>query len=141
MTRKNAVLVDTGPLVASFNETDQWHTVCVNTLRSFRNPLVTAWPVITEAMYLLETSVRAQEGLWELMLSRGLLVLPLGVEDMTRMRELTRRYGDRPMDLADAALVRVAERERIGAIFNVDQRDFAIYRPIHMRNFQLLPKL
>lgn len=38
------------------------------------------------------------------------------------------KYTDRPMDLADAALVRVAEREGIRKIFTVDGEDFAVYR-------------
>jgi predicted nucleic acid-binding protein len=38
------------------------------------------------------------------------------------------KYADRPMDLADAALVRVAEREGSGRIFTVDRNDFAVYR-------------
>jgi predicted nucleic acid-binding protein len=36
------------------------------------------------------------------------------------------------MDLADAALIRIAEREGIRKIFTVDKRDFAVYR-IHGR--------
>ena len=44
------------------------------------------------------------------------------------MRELMRKYANVPMDLADAALVRVAEREGIRKIFTVNQRDFSVYR-------------
>jgi len=44
------------------------------------------------------------------------------------MRELMRKYSNRPMDLADAALLRVAEREGIRKIFTVDRRDFSVYR-------------
>jgi len=32
------------------------------------------------------------------------------------------------MDLADAALIRVAEREGVRTIFTVDRRDFTVYR-------------
>jgi predicted nucleic acid-binding protein len=54
------------------------------------------------------------------------------------MRDLMLKYRDRPMDLADAALVRVAERERIFPIFTVDRSDFAVYRPLG-RRFRILP--
>jgi len=37
----------------------------------------------------------------------------LGRDDSPRMRELMWKYRNLPMDLADAALVRVAERERL----------------------------
>src|SRR3989441_13202496 len=92
----------------------------------------TVWPAVTEAMYFLAEQPRAQEALWE-MLERGALqLLALDVGDAPRMRELMRKYADRPMDLADAALVRVAEREGIRKIFTVDKKDFSVYR-IHGR--------
>jgi len=49
-------------------------------------------------------------------------ILPLGVSDILRMRELMRKYRDLPMDLADAALVLVAERERLRRIFTIARR-------------------
>jgi predicted nucleic acid-binding protein len=36
------------------------------------------------------------------------------------------------MDFADAALLRVAERENLRKIFTVDRRDFSVYR-LHNR--------
>lgn len=44
-----------------------------------------------------------------------------------------------PMDFADAALVRVAERERIRRVFTLDKRDFQVYRPKHAKQFILTP--
>lgn len=55
------------------------------------------------------------------------------------MHELMEKYHDLPMDLADAALVRVAERERIRRIFTLDRRDFTLYRPIGIGRFLILP--
>ena len=49
-----------------------------------------------------------------------------------------RKYRDLPMDLADAALVRVAERERIRRIFTTDRRDFTLYRPRKLGRFLLV---
>jgi predicted nucleic acid-binding protein len=43
------------------------------------------------------------------------------------------------MDLADAALVAVAEREKIRRIFTLDRRDFDIYRPAKLGRFAILP--
>jgi uncharacterized protein len=79
-------------------------------------------------MYLLSDLPKAQEAVWE-MLARGVLqLLPLDFADVPRIRELMGKYADRRMDLADAALVRVAEREGIRKIFTVDREDFSIYR-------------
>ena len=55
------------------------------------------------------------------------------------MRELMRKYSDLPMDLADAALVRIAEREKCRKIFTLDRSDFSVYRPEKIGRFTLLP--
>ena len=49
------------------------------------------------------------------------------------------KYRDRKMDLADAALVRVAERERISTVFTIDRADFLVYRPLGSRRFAVIP--
>ena len=133
------IVVDAGPLVALVDADDQFHQRCVATLKELREPLVTVWPPVTEAMYLLSDLPRAQEALWE-MLARGVLqFLPLDNTDVPRMRELMSKYADRPMDLADAALVRVAEREGIRKIFTLDRKDFGVYR-LHGRvRTQIIP--
>jgi predicted nucleic acid-binding protein len=122
------ILVDAGPLVALVDADDQFHKKCVAALKVLREPLVTVWPPVTEAMYLLSDLPKAQDALWE-MVARGVLqLLPLDLADVSRIRELMGKYADRPMDLADAALVRVAEREGIRKIFTVDREDFSVYR-------------
>jgi uncharacterized protein len=122
------ILVDAGPLVALVDADDQHHAKCVGALKDFREPMATVWPPLTEAMYLLADLPRAQEALWE-MLERGALqLLTLDTGDAPRIRELMKKYSSRPMDLADAALLRVAEREGLRKIFTVDRRDFSIYR-------------
>jgi hypothetical protein len=133
------VLVDAGPLIALIHADDRHHDRCVGTFRGLAEPLGTVWPVLTEAMYLLSFSWKAQEALWE-MLERGVIVLlPLASEELSRMRELMKKYKDLPMDLADAALVAVAEREKIRRLFTLDRRDFEIYRPAKLGRFILLP--
>ena len=122
------ILVDAGPLVALVDAGDQHHAKCVAALKGLHEPLATVWPPLTEAMYLLTDLPKAQEALWE-MLSRGALqLLTLDFSDAPRIRELMRKYANRPIDLADASLLRVAEREGIRKIFTVDRKDFAVYR-------------
>jgi uncharacterized protein len=81
----------------------------------------------------------AQDALWEMIQVGAVEILPLGTDDVARMRELMRKYRDLPMDVADAALVRVAERERLRRIFTLDRRDFQIYRPSRIGRFSVLP--
>lgn len=132
------ILVDAGPLVAIIHASDRNHARCRKTLERLSEPLGTVWPAFTEAMYLLRFSWHAQDALWQFLLRGALEVLPLGTADGGRLHELMGRYRDLPMDLADAALVHVAEREGIRRIFTLDRRHFRIYR-IHGQPPQLLP--
>jgi predicted nucleic acid-binding protein len=66
----------------------------------------------------------------------GVRLIQLGSGDYPRMCELMWKYRDPPMDLADAALVRIAEREIIRRVFTVDRHDFEIYRPNRFGRFE-----
>ena len=131
------ILIDAGPLVALVDADDQHHAKCVTALKTLREPLATVWPPLVEAMYLLSDQLAAQEALWEMLERGAVLLLPFDLSDIPRTRELMRKYADRPMDLADAALLRVAEREGLRKIFTVDRRDFSVYR-LHNRTRPIL---
>ena len=74
------------------------------------------------------------------MIEAGALeMLPLSVADIPRIKALMRKNRDLPMDLADAALVHVAEREKLRRIFTLDRRDFQIYRPARIGRFAIIP--
>ena len=134
------MLVDAGPLVALLDRSDVHHAACITALRTLRDPLVTVWPAFTEATYLLGSSWPGQKALWSRVETGALTLAPLDESDATRMRELMEKYRDLPMDLADAALVRIAEREDLTRIFTIDRRHFSIYRPGRRRRFSILPE-
>ena len=125
--------------MALIHADDRRHATCREALERIREPLATVWPAITEAMYLLGFSSSAQDALWRLLERDAVKILPVDARDVPRMRELMRKYRDLPMDLADAALVRVAEREKISRVFTIDRRDFEVYRPRGIRRFTVLP--
>jgi predicted nucleic acid-binding protein len=60
--------------------------------------------------------------------------------DVPRLRELMAKYRDRPMDLADASLVHVAERDGYRRIFTLDRRDFEVYRLAGRERFTIVPE-
>lgn len=134
-----AVLVDAGPLVALLDRSDNHHREIVQALGKIEDPLVSVWPVVVEAMYLLSFSFQAQKALWEIFETGVVQLLPLDEADIPPMKSLMEKYRDLPMDMADAALVRVAEREGIRRVLSLDQRDFAIYRLARKGKFILLP--
>lgn len=133
------MLVDAGPLVALIDRGDASHEACVAALKTLRDPIVTVWPAFTEAMYLLGGSWAAQKALWSRLETGALGLAPLDETDAPRLRELMEKYRDLPMDLADAALVRVAERESLTGIFTLDRRHFSVYRLGRRRRFAIVP--
>ena len=133
------MLVDAGPLVALLSGHDSHHRRCKAVFRKLRDPMLTVWPVLTEAMHLLRGSWRNQDKLFGLLEVVSVEIAPLGPSDLSRMRHLIQKYQNLPMDLADAALVTVAEREGINRVFTLDRRDFEVYRPAKIGRFSLVP--
>ena len=132
------VLIDAGPLVALLDRGDIHHDECLAALRHIRDPLVTVWPAFTEAMCLLNFSWPAQLALWDMVEAGTLTLAPLDELDVPRLRTLMTKYRNLPMDLADAALVRVAEREKLRDIFTLDLRHFRLYRPAGLGQFSFV---
>ena len=132
------ILIDAGPLVALVDADDQYHEKCVDCLKTLRVPLVTVWPPLVEAVYLLGDLPKAQEALWEMLARGAVQLMSLGLVDIPRIRELMIKYADRPMDLADASLVALAEERHLRDVFTLD-RDFRVYRLPDGHAFSLLP--
>jgi predicted nucleic acid-binding protein len=134
-----AVLVDASALVALLDRDDRAHRACVDALAGIREMLMTVWPALTEAMYLLNDHPRAVEALYEMVEDGVMALANLDESDLPRMKELMRKYRDTPMDFADAALVRVAERERLNRIVTFD-RHFKVYALPRRTRFVVLPE-
>ncbi|MGO9465971.1 MAG: type II toxin-antitoxin system VapC family toxin [Isosphaeraceae bacterium] len=134
-------VADTGPLVAIVRTREKAHKKCAAALKAIRPPLLTCWPVLTEAAWLLRKEpggVKAFGGLVE----RGLVTLAeLGEKALAWIIAFMERYASAKPDMADAALMYVAEREGIDAVLTLDRRDFSIYRTTDGRALAILPEL
>ena len=73
---KQMILLDTGPIVAFFDASEKYQNLCLDVLKKIKGPLITTWPVLTEAFYLLGFSWRAQDKLWEFIMRGGLEMAP-----------------------------------------------------------------
>lgn len=124
------ILTDAGPLVALLDRGEEHHQACVACLAELTGPMLTTWPAFTEAIYLLGEAGgwRAQHALWALVEEGDIEIVDQGREHRLRMRALMDKYRDRPMDLADASLVVLAETRNLRDIFTLDHADFRIYR-------------
>ena len=135
------VLVDTGPLVAILSRTDEHHEICVETLRQLPGPLFSCWPVITEAAWLLRAYPPSVQKLLRSLHSGFLELLPLSSLEANGLADVMRRYANLKPQLADAALIYLADRDGIDTIFTLDRRDFSVYRSGRRRPFRILPEV
>lgn len=136
----NRVLVDTGPLVAILSPNDLDHQVCTSVLHSLPSPLITCWPVVTEAMWLLRKSPRTVRRLLSAV-SSGILEIPLvTAREAEPIEAIMEQYESLRPQFADAMLVYLAHRENMETIFTLDRRDFSVYRTRRKRPFQLIPR-
>jgi uncharacterized protein len=136
------VLCDSGPLAALFNRSDSYHA---QALAYFKRHganvrLLTTWEVISEVMYFLDFSAHAQADLL-LWLHEGasrdrIRIASLQTQDLLGLSAMLRKYADRPMDLADASLVWLANSTGVTDIITVDRADFAVYRTNKRKAFK-----
>jgi predicted nucleic acid-binding protein len=130
------LVVDTGFLAALYLRGDSLHGAAIEFLRRHRTPLITASPVIVEACHFL--SVRAKLELLKWIERGGLGVVEVPSDAYPALARHLEKYADLDIDIADAALVWLAERAGTYAILTVDQRDFGAFRLKGRKRFDLV---
>lgn len=133
------VLVDTGPIVAILSEADEYHSVCVEGLRRLRGPLLTCWPVITEAAWLLRAHPLAVGRLLSSFNGRPFELAALNEADLSGIAAILGKHKSLGLQLADASLVHLANREGIDSMFTLDRRDFGVLHLARGKKFRLIP--
>jgi predicted nucleic acid-binding protein len=136
-----ALILDTGPLYASLDRSDDDHRASRNLIEASDEPLVIPAPVLVEVDYWIHQR-----------LTPGALVALLAdieagayvIEDLTpadyrRIRELVDRYADADIGFVDAAVLSVVERLDEPKLATLDLRHFSVLRPRHVDAIQLLP--
>ena len=134
-----SVLLDTGPILAMLNRQDRWYERCTQTFIQLHKPLLTSEAVLTEAFYMLGDSAHRVEAAWTFVRSGAITVGTISDKDLPALAQLMQQYQDRPMDFADATLVRLAEREQLTSILTIDFSDFETYRIDGRKRFRILP--
>jgi hypothetical protein len=124
-----STLIDAGPLIALFDSSDSYHKKAVSFLKSNQGSFITTWPVITEVSHMLDFSVKTQINFLKWINRGGLQIFELEFYHLIRIIELSEKFNDVPMDLADASLIVASEANNITNIATVDS-DFYVYRDI-----------
>lgn len=135
-------LIDSGPLIALFAVDDNHHArfdALVKDLSARGLRLLTTWPCIVEASYLLEIPQRFEMLKWiELGGATVYPVEPVNLGDIVRWMRRYSEAGKREMDFADASLYWLAVETGITEIMTVDVSDFSRYRLPRGKTFTLL---
>ena len=137
--RTGQVLLDTGPLVALLSSDDDNHDRCRAELGSLRNRPITCWPVLTEAAWLLRARKVALERLLDNVDTGMFEVAELPRTCGRWLSSFVMRYHDVGVQLADAALVLLAETLDLDTVFTLDRRDFSVYRTTDGRALKIIP--
>lgn len=136
-----ALILDTGPLYASLDRSDDDHDRCRSLIEVADEPLVIPAPVLVELDYLIHRSMHG--GVFVAFLDdieRGAYeVSDLAPLDYRRVRELCDRYADSDIGFVDAAVLAVVERLDEPKLATLDHRHFGVLRPRHVEALRLLP--
>ena len=137
-----SILLDASPQIALFAIDDKYYhhyNNLVSELSASGLRLITTWPCVVEASYLLGIPQRYELLRWiEL---GGVFVYQFGphhLADIVGWMESYTEVGKREMDLADASLYWVASETGIREIMTVDVRDFSRYRLPDGQPFSIL---
>ena len=133
----NAIL-DTGPWVALIDRSESKHDICVQWLKNYSGKLYSTEAVLTEVLYLLNFSVKAQTAAIDFVLKSVVEIIPSSFESLKKAKNLIKKYSDLPMDYADATIVCLAMDIGIHNIITFDQKDFNIYR-VKKKPFVIIP--
>ena len=116
-------IADTGLLKALLDKSDEHHTWGHEQFRAHA-PFHTCEAVLDELAYLV-----GDPRLGMKLVARGDLVLGFSLADhVEAVLGLLDKYADRPMDLADACIVRMTEVVDACKVWTVDRNDFRAYR-------------
>ena len=136
-----ALILDTGPLYASLDRSDDDHLRCRALIEAATQPLLIPAPVLVEVDYLIHRSLHP--GVLVALLrdieSGAYEVVGVTPGDHRRIRELCDRYADADIGYVDAAVLAITERLDEPKLGTLDHRHFRTLRPRHVDALRLLP--
>ena len=130
------ILLDTGPLVALLSKHDANHARARRLFAECVPPFRSCEAVVTEACFLMRKVHAAGPAEVVALGRRGVYNVAISLEEhWANIEGLLRKYGDQPISLADACLIRCAEIHQEARIFTFDG-DFSLYRWGRDRKFE-----
>lgn len=135
------LVVDTGILVSSADDSERLHRESVQLLSDHAGALVVPAPVIPETAWFIESRLgpAAESRFLRLVTGGELSVIDLTLEDYQRCITLIDTYADLGLGMVDASVITVPENLGITSVATLNRRDFRVVRPRHVEALTLLP--
>jgi predicted nucleic acid-binding protein len=133
-------VVDSGPLYAAVDASDEDHARCVEILERPDLELVVPALVVAEVTYLVGRRLGAEV---EAAFLRGLRAVEIEAplpEDWPRSADLVATYADVPLGGTDASVAVLADRLGTDLIVTLDRRHFGALRTAAGRPYRILPE-
>jgi predicted nucleic acid-binding protein len=130
------LLVDTGFLVALGRRADPLHAAASTFFGRRVDALLTVSPVVVETCFFLDAHAKA--AFLDLAQSERLKTLEVPTAAYSEIAAVIRKYADRDIDFADAALIWLADRIGMRHILTTDRNDFGIYRLKGGKRFEVV---
>ncbi len=136
-----AILVDGSAVLAAADRADLHHAAAVAWFRRADEPLLLGALTLAELDVLLQRELGADATLAVLRsIADGAIRLVAPTDaDLERAAELLVEAAEHGPRLADAVLVATGERLGVRRVVTFDRRPLAIFRPRHVRAFDLEP--
>jgi len=136
-----AILLDTSAILAAADQADLNHGAAIAWFGRADEPLLLGALSLAELDVLLqrELGVEATLALIRSITSGGVRLVAPADADLDRAAEHLAAAAEHRPRLADAVLVATAERLGIRRIATFDRRPIAVFRPAHVRTFDLEP--
>ncbi len=131
-------ILDTGPWIALIDRSESMHELTIDWLQNYSGSLYSTEAVLTEVLYLLNFSIKAQSAALDFVLKSVVELVPSSNTSLKKSKDLMKKYADLPMDYADATIVCLAIDTGINRIVTFDQKDFSIYRTTKNKAFNLV---
>lgn len=132
-------IIDSGPLIALFDRSDKYHKIVLDFIKSYQGKLITSWAVITEVSHMLDFNLQVQIDFLKWCEMGGIEVYTISQDEISNIQVMMEKYSDIPMDLADATLMYIANKDNIKNIVSIDS-DFDVYRTLKKQSLNNLLK-
>jgi uncharacterized protein len=136
-----AILLDASIVLAAADRADLNHTAALAWFGRADEPLLLGALTLAELDVLLqrELGVAATLALVRSITGGAIRLVTPSEADLARATELLETVAEHRPRLADALLVAAAERLGVHRIATFDRRPIAVFRPRHLRGFDLEP--